>query len=89
MLSTFTGSFVVAMRRFDFTRYIECCAKIRATILRLVPSTAVLIAKDPSIQSLDLTSVQFILCSGAALQSQIVAKLHSLMGATAIVQGYG
>lgn len=79
----------MAMKRFDFKRYIERCAEIRATTLRLVPSTAVLIAKDSGLQRLDLTSVRYILCSGAALQSQIVEKLHSLMAETEIVQGYG
>lgn len=89
MLNAFLGSYVVAMKRFDFRQYIERCATIRATILRMVPSTAVLLAKESWVQELDLKSVRCIISSGAVLQDKIVARLHEILGDTEIVQGYG
>ncbi|OQV03593.1 hypothetical protein CLAIMM_08615 [Cladophialophora immunda] len=89
MLVPFVGSYVEPMKQFDLKRYAQRCAEIRATIMRLVPSTAVSIVKDPQLQNLDLKSVQYILCSGAALQSQVVAQLYAIMAETHIIQGYG
>lgn len=40
-------SFLVAMPRYDFDAYVRRCSQIRATVLRIVPATAVRMLKDP------------------------------------------
>jgi hypothetical protein len=77
------------MKRYDFNDYIERCAKIRSTILRLIPATAVSMVRDTRVQSLDLTSVHTIMCTGAPLQTYVVQKLQTMMRGTCILQGYG
>lgn len=89
LLSAFVGNYVVAMKQFEFVPYLERCAEIGATCLKLVPATAVRMAKDSVLQKLDLTSVQFVSCSGAALSSEIVDKLQALLKGAAITNGYG
>ncbi|KAG9696433.1 luciferin 4-monooxygenase, partial [Aureobasidium melanogenum] len=87
----YNGSHTVLMRQFDYRKWITACAKIRATSLKSVPAIAVMITKDPEILSgkLDLTSVQYLLCAGAALQQEVVASLQQLLQGVSIVQGFG
>ncbi|KAI1630501.1 acyl-CoA synthetases/AMP-acid ligases II [Exophiala viscosa] len=88
--SAFNGCHVVVMKRFNYTKYVERASEIRATILRMVPSTAVAMAKDANIDKLDLRSVRYIMCGGAPLQAEVVRNLQSRMGDTLVVfQSYG
>lgn len=73
------------MPKFDLRSYLERCVEIKATVMRLVPSIAVSLSK----MNLDLSSVRYIMCSGAALEANVVAKLLESAPNTCIVQGYG
>ncbi|PGH10484.1 hypothetical protein AJ80_07527 [Polytolypa hystricis UAMH7299] len=88
-LAPFYGHYVVLMRRYQFEKYIERCSKIRATVLRLIPATAVSMVKDPFVRGLDLKSVDTVMCAGAPLQAHVVQQMKEMMGRTDIVQGYG
>jgi 4-coumarate--CoA ligase len=88
-LAPYQGHFLCIQRTFDFRKYIEASSKIKATILRMVPPIAIAIAKDPFVQTLDLTSVHTILCAGAPLQVDVVQALQKLMREVRITQGYG
>ncbi|KAJ5360227.1 hypothetical protein N7517_009418 [Penicillium concentricum] len=85
----FLGCYVVVMKRFDYEAYIEACAKSRVTIMKMIPATAVAIAKDQTVDKHDLGSVRHILCTGATLQEQIVRRLQDIMKGCAIIQSYG
>ena len=86
----YVGSHVVAMPKFDFEKYLEGCHRIKATILRLVPSTAIRLTKDPIAKSLDLSSVQTIMCSGAALSAETMKDLQAMLRPDAhVLNGYG
>ena len=87
--SAYLGNYIVAMKRFDFKAYVQRCSEIKATILRTVPATAVMLVKEPWVRDLDLTSVRFIACAGAALQSQVVEQLQQILGGVDVIQGYG
>lgn len=77
------------MPRFDMRSYLECCVKIRATVLRLVPSIVVSLTKSSKGESLDLSNVRYIMCSGAALDAHVVERLRISAPSAFIVQGYG
>ncbi|KAF2502607.1 acyl-CoA synthetases/AMP-acid ligases II [Lophium mytilinum] len=83
------ASHVVIMKQFEYLKYIEASARLRATIMRMVPPIALAIAKDPNIAKYDLTSVNVIMCAGATLQAEIVNQLQTIMGGCDILQGYG
>lgn len=85
----FLGCYVVVLKRFDYETYIQACAKARVTIMKMIPATAVAIAKDRSIDQHDLGNVRHILCTGATLQEQIVRKLQEIMKGCAVIQSYG
>lgn len=46
-------------------------------------------AKDPWVAEQDLKSVHTIMCAGAVLAPDIIAKLEELMDGVSITQGYG
>jgi len=89
--AAFHGVHIVLMRQFNYRKWVETCARIRATVMRSVPAIAVMISKDPDLKSrkLDLTSVQSLQCAGATLQAEVVANLQTLLQGMSIVQGYG
>jgi 4-coumarate--CoA ligase len=92
LLSAFVGSYVVAMKQYDFFRYLSGCAGIGATILRLVPATAIRMVKNPAVAALglDLSTVKFIMCSGAPLSSDVIEGLQGIMHPqTVVLNGYG
>ncbi|KAJ5753302.1 acyl-CoA synthetases/AMP-acid ligases II [Penicillium odoratum] len=85
----FLGCYAVILERFHYETYIQACAKARVTIMKMIPATAVAIAKDRSIEQHDLSNVRHILCTGATLQAQIVRRLQEIMKSCAIIQSYG
>lgn len=85
----FLGCYAVVLGRFNYETYIQACAKARVTIMKMIPATAVAIAKDRSIEQHDLSNVRHVLCTGATLQEQIVRRLQEIMKGCAIIQSYG
>ena len=87
--AAFFGNYVMIMRAYDFRTWIRACSRKRATLMKIVPSIANNIAKDSEVSKLDLSSLQYIVCTGAPLQNEIVNALAKLMNGVHIVQGYG
>lgn len=77
------------MRTFDFLPYLCKAAEIRASILRLVPATAIRLIKDPEARALDLSSVQTVYCAGASLETSVAQGLQKMLNGTSILNGYG
>ncbi|KAF4982853.1 hypothetical protein FZEAL_1603 [Fusarium zealandicum] len=90
LLPAWVGSYAQAMKKFDYMAYLERCADIRATVLRIVPAVAVRMAKDPDVKKLDLGCVQVAMCSGAPLSDEVVDNLKRLLAPGAgVLNGYG
>lgn len=89
LIPSFVGSYVVLMKNFDFLQYVERSVDIRATILRLVPSTAIRLVKDPQVRQKDLSCVNHVYCAGASLASEVVVELQRMLHGTYILGGYG
>lgn len=89
LMPSFVGSYVKIMKQFEYSQYVQACADIKATTMKMVPAIAVAIAKDPRVAKLDLTSVNTIMSAGATLQSEVVGRLQDLLQGVSIVQGYG
>jgi acyl-coenzyme A synthetase/AMP-(fatty) acid ligase len=77
------------MRKYDYQTYVNACARYKVTKMLMVPPTAISMAKDPFVKSLDLSSVNQIICSGAPLQAEVVNALTTLLNGVYITQGYG
>ncbi|KAH6898112.1 4-coumarate-CoA ligase [Thelonectria olida] len=67
LLLAWVGSYVQAMRKFNYMQYLRRCAAMKATVLRLVPAVAARMVKDPEVRRLDFGCAQAAMCSGAAL----------------------
>ncbi|CAG9947993.1 unnamed protein product [Clonostachys rosea f. rosea IK726] len=90
LVPAWVGSYLEPMERFNYMQYLQRCSEIRATVLRLVPTAAVRMVKDPEVKRLDLTSVQAVMCSGAALSEETIRGLKDILGSTCgILNGYG
>ena len=89
MGAAFWGSSVLIMRKFVFKDFVHACAQKRATVMKIVPSVAVAIAKDTEVRKLDLTSLRYIVCTGAAIQTEVVNTLGKIMNGVDVIQGYG
>ncbi|KAF9886960.1 hypothetical protein FE257_010701 [Aspergillus nanangensis] len=89
MAPAFVGNLVVILSTFNFRDYINVCQEKRATIMRVVPPTAMMMAKDETLRTVDLSSVHTLLCAGAALGEETQAALQQLMKGVNVVQGYG
>jgi acyl-coenzyme A synthetase/AMP-(fatty) acid ligase len=89
LAAPFVGHFVLIMRDFNFDEYLNHCHQRRATILRVVPPTAMAMAKNPALRPIDLSSVHTLVCAGAALGDATQAGLQKIMKGVSVVQGYG
>lgn len=90
LLPAWVGSYVQAMKKFNYSGYLERCAEIRATVLRLVPAVTVRMVKDLGVERLDLSCVQAAMCSGAPLSDDVVEHLRRLLAPNAgVLNGFG
>jgi len=89
MVPAFVGNYLVAMKQFKYQEWIDACSRIQATMMRMVPPTALAIAKDPKLENVNLSSVDVILCAGATSQAEVVQRLQYLLKGVSIIQGYG
>ncbi|KAK7429087.1 hypothetical protein QQZ08_004302 [Neonectria magnoliae] len=90
LLPAWVGSYAQAMKSYNYMGYLERCAEIRATVLRLVPAVAVRMVKDPVVRRMDFSCVQAAMCSGAALSDDVVRDLRGLLAENAgVLNGYG
>jgi 4-coumarate--CoA ligase len=90
LLPAWVGCYVMVMKQYDFLPYVKRCSEIRATVLRLVPATAIRLVKDPDVRGLGLASVKTVMCSGAALAIETVKELQGILDPeAAVLNGYG
>lgn len=85
----YVGSYIGIMRQFNIELYIKACAKVKATVLKMVPTIMADFVQHPLTQDVDLTSVDTLLSAGATLKPEVVAKLQKLLRGVNIIQGYG
>ncbi|GAB7354598.1 hypothetical protein MBLNU459_g5039t1 [Dothideomycetes sp. NU459] len=89
LVPSFVGSYIAIMHQFEYGRWIQACADIKATTMKMVPAIAVAISKDENLERLDLQSVNTIMSAGATLQAEVVKRLQHLLRGVSITQGYG
>lgn len=79
---------VVTMIRFDLEQFLRTCAVHRLTYLFIAPPVAVLLAKHPSIDEYDLSSVRAVLSGAAPMDESLAHGVADRLGAR-VMQGYG
>jgi acyl-CoA synthetase (AMP-forming)/AMP-acid ligase II len=82
------GATIVTVPRFDLAQYLDLIEENKATRLYVVPPIALALARHPSVEGRDLSSVDVILSGAAPLGPELTAQLGERSGAT-VIQGYG
>jgi len=83
------GYKTVVMERFDFESYLKIVEKYKATVLHLVPPVALMLAKHPSVDNYDLTSVRTIFIGAAPLTQQLSEEVAKRIKVHSFQQAYG
>lgn len=89
LMGVWLGAYNVLMKKYTLENFLELSAKIQATALRILPTIAVAISKQASFDLSRLSSVRFIMCSGAALPTPIIKFFRDSFPYSPIIQGYG
>jgi acyl-CoA synthetase (AMP-forming)/AMP-acid ligase II len=88
MLGLAGGSTVVTVPRFDFQEFVALLARYRVTIAPLVPPIVLGLAKYPSLDAFDLSSLRLVFSGAAPLGEELARRVSARLGCP-VVQGYG
>jgi acyl-CoA synthetase (AMP-forming)/AMP-acid ligase II len=83
-----TGATVVTMPRFDLDGFLAVLERHRVTKVHLVPPIILALAKHPSVEGRDLSSLKWINSGAAPLSAELAAACAERLGCL-VVQGYG
>jgi acyl-coenzyme A synthetase/AMP-(fatty) acid ligase len=87
-MSTWLGAYVMLMRKYTLDDLLRLSSRIQANTLRIVPPIAFAMTKSSKLQEYDLSSVKYIVCSGAGLQEDVIDSLQKRLNKAPIFQGY-
>jgi len=82
------GVTIVTMPRFDLGEWLDLVEGHRATLAYVVPPIALGLAKHPSIDGRDLSSLRMIMSGAAPLGAELAGAVAARAG-TPTIQGYG
>ena len=82
------GATVVTMPRFDLEQYLRLSRDYRATLAYVAPPVVLALAKHPSVEGYDLSSLRSVFCGAAPLDAELARTCSRRLGCE-VVQGYG
>jgi acyl-CoA synthetase (AMP-forming)/AMP-acid ligase II len=82
------GTTVVTMPRFDLDQYLSLSERYRATLAYLAPPVVLALAKHPSVDGYDLSSLRSVMSGAAPLDAELALACAERLGCE-VVQGYG
>ncbi|GAA6060060.1 hypothetical protein JCM10212_003021 [Sporobolomyces blumeae] len=83
------GTPVLVMPKFELKQLCHLVEKYRATILMLVPPIALALARDPTPQKYDLSSLRLIISGAAPLGAELEKELANRLPKCDVIQAYG
>jgi acyl-CoA synthetase (AMP-forming)/AMP-acid ligase II len=83
-----TGATVVTMPRFELDGFLDLLDRHHVTKAHLVPPIILALAKHPSVEGRDLTSLRWINSGAAPLSAELADACAERLGCK-VVQGYG
>ncbi len=88
-LGLYRGATLVVMRRFEMEPFLQAVQRYGVTRLPLVPPLILRLARDPAVDSFDLSSVRTITSGAAPLAPEVANALSRRLGGVLVKQGYG
>ncbi|OAP64210.1 L-aminoadipate-semialdehyde dehydrogenase [Fonsecaea erecta] len=83
------GAFVCLMPRFDLRRYCQLMQDRKATLARLVPPVAKMLAENAVVKQYQYPFLEYFSCSAAPLHPDLATKLKQAFPGVALCQTYG
>ncbi|KAF9782546.1 hypothetical protein IL306_011709 [Fusarium sp. DS 682] len=83
------GYYVCLLPRFDLGIYMRLMSTRKATLARLVPPVAKLLAECPQVRQYDFSSLEYFSCSAAPLSDKVASKLRNAFPHVVLCQTYG
>ena len=87
-LSVYRGATLVTIPRFELEQFLQLVQDYKITNLNLVPPLVLALAKHPSVDNYDLSSVRIIGCGAAPLGEELEQACATRLNCL-IYQGYG
>ncbi len=88
MLGLWSGATLVVMPRFDLDTYLDLVERHRATLLHVVPPVVVALAKHPSVERRDFSSIRKLFSGAAPLGASTIEQCICRINCV-LQQGYG
>lgn len=89
LMGAWLGTYTKLMKKYSLPQLLKLSSLCRANNLRIVPSIALAMVKFKELNNYDLKDIRFIMCSGAALQPEVIEALQEKLNQAPIFQGYG
>ncbi|XP_010913649.1 4-coumarate--CoA ligase 2 [Elaeis guineensis] len=83
------GAAILIMRKFDVVAMLELVQRFRVSIAPFVPPIVVEIAKNPIVDSYDLSSIRTVMSGAAPMGKDLEDKLRAKIPNAKLGQGYG
>ncbi|MFD4111971.1 4-coumarate--CoA ligase family protein [Streptomyces niveus] len=84
-----TGATVVVLPRFELDQFLGAIQTHRIHGLYVAPPIILALAKHPAVARYDLTSLDYIVCSAAPLDSRLAEACSARLGLPPVRQAYG
>lgn len=83
------GSGVLLMHKFEIGTLLELIQRYRVSVAAVVPPLVLALAKNPMVESFDLSSIRTVLSGAAPLGKELEQALRSRVPQAVFGQGYG
>ncbi|MYV53565.1 4-coumarate--CoA ligase family protein [Streptomyces sp. SID3212] len=83
------GATVVVLPRFDLDQFLAAIQTYRITGLYVAPPIVLALAKHPAVSRYDLSSLRYVLCAAAPLDSRLAAACSARLNLPPVRQAYG
>ncbi|XP_008781908.1 4-coumarate--CoA ligase 2-like [Phoenix dactylifera] len=83
------GAAILIMRKFEVVAMLELAQRFRVTILPFVPPIVVEIAKNPVVDSYDVSSIRTVMSGAAPMGKDLEDRLRAKIPNAKLGQGYG
>ena len=87
--SLYCGSKMVNLSKFDGDMFLSAIQNYRINIAHVVPPVVLFLAKHPSVDKYDTSSIDMIMSGAAPLGGEIVKAARDRLGCRLVRQGYG
>jgi acyl-CoA synthetase (AMP-forming)/AMP-acid ligase II len=88
LLGLWSGATLIVMPKFELEAYLDLVERHRATLLHVVPPVVVALAKHPSVERRDFSSIRKLFSGAAPLGADAIEQCARRIGCV-LQQGYG